>query len=258
MASSVHGFAAPLYYGDLGSAAVGEMLSVDGAEARHAASVRRVRVGEQISIGDGRGRVASGPVTSARPDEVTIQVDAVVQVPRQQPELVLIQALAKGDRDELAIQAATEVGVDRIVPWAAARSVSRWTGAKRDSARARWQGIVREAAKQSLRAWVPTVEPLADLSVVAGFARGGGRLVVLDPAGSEPLGEAIGRGEASTVTGIAIVVGPEGGIDRGELDALVDVGARIAVLGDTVLRTSTAGPVALGIAQVVLGNWGRA
>lgn len=275
MAQSVRGFPAPLYYGepaDLADASTGSELTLTGPEARHAASVRRVRVGERISVGDGDGHVAFGPVTRANQTEVVIAVEAVVEIPVGLPQIVLVQALAKGDRDELAIQAATEVGVDRIVPWAAARSVSQWNEAKREKAHARWVAIVREAAKQSLRATVPVVEPLAGL---AGVRAAADAVIVLDPAGTAAFADAVrdastgtaapttaepdGRDGASAGAGVrslAIVVGPEGGIDPAEIDALVAAGARVAILGDTVLRTSTAGPVAIAIAQTVLGRWG--
>lgn len=285
MAQSVRGFPAPLYYGepaDLADASTGSELTLTGPEARHAASVRRVRVGERISVGDGDGRVAFGPVTRATQTEVVIAVEAVVEIPVGLPQIVLVQALAKGDRDELAIQAATEVGVDRIVPWAAARSVSQWNEAKREKAHARWVAIVREAAKQSLRATVPVVEPLAGL---AGVRAAADAVIVLDPAGTAAFADAVrdastgtaartsadattaaptsaepdghdGASAGAGVRSLAIVVGPEGGIDPAEIDALVAAGARVAILGDTVLRTSTAGPVAIAIAQTVLGRWG--
>ncbi len=253
MAGSAYGFAAPLYYGspaEVEAGEVGGIVSIGGAEAHHAARVRRVRVGEHISIGDGFGRVVTGQVTVSRPDEVAVVVEAVVTVDVRSPELVLVQALAKGDRDELAIQGATEVGVDRIVPWAAARSVSRWNAGKREAGRQRWETIVREASKQALRARRPGVDELADLAGVAACAQA---LIVLDPAATDAFADVVA--DSSAASSIAIIVGPEGGIDATERERLTDAGARVAVLGDTVLRTSTAGPVALSIAQTVLGRW---
>ncbi len=113
--------------------------------------------GEEVTIGDGRGAWLTGECAAVAPREVVVRVTARSDVPAPSPRLVLVQALAKGDRDELAVQAATELGVDEIVPWQAARSVSRWDAAKAEKGRARWAAIVREAAKQAHRAWVPEV-----------------------------------------------------------------------------------------------------
>lgn len=255
MASSVHGFAAPLYYGDpavLAAVAVGETALIDGAEARHAAGVRRVRPGERASVGDGAGLVLTGTVTAAGQDRVAIQVERRVVEEGPRTRLALVQALAKGDRDERAIQAATEVGVWRVVPWAASRSVAQWTGSKQERGRGRWESIVREASKQSLRAWIPAVDGLADLAAVSRSAE---QVIVLDPGGE--IGYAAALGRARGAGSIALVVGPEGGIAPEELARLRAAGATVCVLGDTVLRTSTAGPVALAIAQTLLGSWQR-
>ncbi len=148
---------------DIGASdlAVGRLLVLAGQEARHAVTVSRVRSGERILVGDGRGTIASGTVTSAEPQRLELRVDAVEAHPEPTPRVVLVQALAKGDRDELAVQAATELGVDAVIPWQAQRSVSRWEGQKVTKGRDRWRAIVREAVKQSIRPRVPEVEALA-------------------------------------------------------------------------------------------------
>ncbi|MDQ2690205.1 MAG: 16S rRNA (uracil(1498)-N(3))-methyltransferase, partial [Chloroflexota bacterium] len=142
---------------DVVDARPGETIVLTGAEAHHAAAVRRVRVGEEVTVGDGRGLWLTGAVESAQPREVVVRVIGRDEVPPPPRRLVLAQALAKGDRDELAVQAATELGVDEVVPWQAARSVSRWEGPKAERGRRRWVAIVREAAKQAHRAWMPGV-----------------------------------------------------------------------------------------------------
>ncbi|HHW50441.1 MAG TPA: 16S rRNA (uracil(1498)-N(3))-methyltransferase [Pseudoclavibacter sp.] len=225
-------------------------LSVHGEEAHHAVRVRRIRAGEQVSVGDGHGRVATGPVVAATPDHFEIEV-AVVRVQEPQvPELVLAQALAKGDRDELAIQAATEVGIDRVVPWQAQRSISQWRAEKAEKNRQRWQAIVREASKQSLRARIPSVTGVTD---TPGLCHQADTLILLDPEASLSLSEAVARHRGSG--SIMFVIGPEGGVSAAERELLVAAGAVPAVLGRTVLRTSTAGPVATALAQQVLGRW---
>lgn len=234
---------------DLEDAEPGARVSLAGAEAKHAATVNRTRPGETVMIGNGRGLVVSGEVLSATAAEFTIEVASVERVPRPEPEVVLVQALAKGGRDELAVQAATELGVDRVLPWAAARSVSRWEGAKVAKGRERWAAIAREAAKQSIRAWTPEVEDPASTKEVAALGARL-RLLVLEPGAEERLTDVRPDGRP-----IALVVGPEGGIAPAELDAFRAAGAEVVRLGDTVLRTSTAGPAALAVLNAALGRW---
>lgn len=228
----------------------GETVVLTGAEAHHAASVRRVRPGEQVTVGDGRGTWLAGVVDSTQPREVIVRITARDEVPPPRRRLVLAQALAKGDRDELAVQAATELGVDEVVPWQAARSVSRWEGPKAEKGRQRWRSIVREAAKQAHRAWMPEVTPPASTAALAARAAAS-RMLVLEPTATASLSGA-DLGEDGD---IVLVVGPEGGIAPEELAQLADAGAAAVRLGDTVLRTSTAGPAALAVVSVLLGRW---
>jgi len=234
---------------DLEAVDAGGRLTLSGPEAKHAATVNRTRPGQTVLIGNGRGLVAAGEVVVATGAELTIEVASVRQEERPAPRITLVQALAKGDRDELAIQAATELGVDRVVPWSASRSVSRWDGAKIAKGRDRWSTIVREASKQSIRAWVPEVGELATTAQIAALAVDAD-VLVLEPTGDTAL-TAFTPGERDLV----LVVGPEGGIAPGELEALRAAGACIVRLGDTVLRTSTAGPAALAVLNAALGRW---
>ncbi|HEY9477486.1 MAG TPA: 16S rRNA (uracil(1498)-N(3))-methyltransferase [Microbacteriaceae bacterium] len=231
-------------------AAPGSLVSIFGAEARHAVSVSRIRLGESLSIGNGAGLTVTGTVVEAQAARLSIETATVRRVPANDPALVLVQALAKGGRDELAIQAATELGVDTVIPWAAQRSVVRWDGQKAEKGRARWDSIVREASKQCLRAWVPRVGPMTSTDGLRALAQPQ-RMLVLEPNAEESL-TAIRADERRD---IVLVVGPEGGIAPGELDALTAAGATPARLGDPVLRTSTAGPAAIAVLNGVLGRW---
>ncbi len=243
---------AHLYFTDrLGDASVGGIVTVEGQEARHAATVSRIRPGEGVLVGDGRGTLVAGFVEAASPSALQVRVARVDLVPAPAREVVLVQALAKGDRDELAVQAATELGVDRIIPWQAERSVSRWAGPKVEKGRERWASIAREAGKQSLRAWIPDVAPLAGRRELEQLA-GTHTVLLLEPTASVPFADAI---RSAGNRPLAIVVGPEGGISGAELDALTAAGAVAARLGPTVLRTSTAGPAALAALAVLTGRW---
>ena len=227
----------------LDSADIGSPVTISGDEAKHAVTVARTRVGERLSIGNGRGLVVSGAVTSL--DPFTIEVEDVRRDPAPDPELWLVQALAKGDRDELAVQAATELGVSGVIPWAAERSVTRWEGAKLEKGRARWEAIVREASKQSIRAWVPEVLPLISTGSITGAA------LVLDPTAEVALSAVA----LPTEGRILLVVGPEGGISPRELELLEQGGGTRVRLGAEILRTSTAGPAAIAVLNARLGRW---
>ena len=232
-------------------AQAGDVVTLTGAEAHHAAAVRRVRVGEEVTVGDGRGAWLAGVCESVSPREVVVRVISRTDTAAPRPRIVLVQALAKGDRDELAVQAATELGIDEIVPWQSARGVSRWDAAKAEKGRARWASIVREAAKQAHRIWIPEVAPLATTRDIA-TRTASSRTLVLEPTGSDRLATLDLTGEERD---ILLVVGPEGGIAPDELAVFRDAGASLMRLGESVLRTSTAGPAALAVISAALGRW---
>ncbi|WP_423917463.1 16S rRNA (uracil(1498)-N(3))-methyltransferase [Frigoribacterium sp. 2-23] len=239
---------------DLDEARVGSRVVVSGPEARHAVTVSRVRVGESLRLGNGRGLVVEGEVEEAQGDRLTLVASVVTHVERVAPRLVLVQALAKGDRDELAVQASTELGVDEVVPWQAARSVSRWQGPKIEKGLTRWRSIVREATKQAVRPWTPRVDDLVGTKQLVARAGVSGSLVfVLEPTAELAL-SAVDI-DVETTREVLLVVGPEGGIEPSEISQLVDAGAVPVRLGASVLRTSTAGPAALAVVNVRLGRW---
>ncbi len=228
-------------------AAPGSVVSVRGEEVRHAVTVARVRVGERVAIGNGAGLMVWGAVVTADSGELAIEVEDVRRDPQPEPQLWLAQALAKGDRDELAVQAATELGVTGVIPWLAERSVSRWEGAKIERGRERWGAVVREATKQSIRSWIPEV---AGLATTAQLGAVRGVVLVLDPLSDVPL-----TAVPLDSPRITIVVGPEGGISPREFATLEEAGAQRVRLGAEVLRTSTAGPAALAVLNARLHRW---
>ncbi len=233
---------------ELQSTEPGATIELTGPEAKHASTVSRIRVGETILIGNGRGLIATAEVTSSAKEAVVLRVQSLKHVDDPDLRLTLVQALAKTDRDERAIEAATELGVDSIIPWSAQRSISKWEGPKIAKGEARWAAIVREATKQSIRAYVPEIKPLSSThSVVAQLA--GTEILVLDPTGEISLGSL-----DLPHSDIACVIGPEGGISEAELEQFRAAGARIVSLGTNILRTSTAGPAALAIINAKLGR----
>jgi 16S rRNA (uracil1498-N3)-methyltransferase len=234
---------------ELVSTVVGERVTVGGAEARHAVTVSRIAAGESIAIGNGAGLMITGTVVSAEHTEFVVEVETLVETPPASPAIWLVQALAKGDRDEQAVQQAAELGVDGVIPWSAQRSIVKWQGAKVQKGHDRWSAIVREASKQSVRSWVPEVGDLASLSVLVALAKVT-RMLLLEPTAELAL-SALDPDDRDVV----LVVGPEGGIAPSELSRLEAAGATAVRLGDTVLRTSTAGPAAIAVLNARLGRW---
>lgn len=243
---------------------VGSVFVLDGAEGRHAGIVQRRGPGERIDVVDGEGLRLEGVVETAGDGDVHLRVQAVVAEEPPVPVLTLVQALAKGDRDEHAIEAATETGVDAVVPWQAERSIVVWRGARAAKSQAKWGATVRAATKQARRARVPRVADPVTTRQLAERARAvcdaGGAVIVLHEEATTPLREAVLPGTADTDGGPArellVVVGPEGGISAEEVDRLTEAGATTARLGPHVMRTSTAGPVAVAMLSERLGRWG--
>ena len=227
-----------------------QVMTLTGPEGHHAATVRRLRAGERADVGDGAGTIAEGVVSDVGKDSVTLDIRAVHTVPPPRPLLAVAQALPKGDRGELAVELMTEVGVDVVIPWAAARSITKWQAERGAKALGKWRATAREAAKQSRRAWLPEVTELASTDAVAKRVTTA-YAIVLEADAPAKLHELPlpGSGE------ILLLVGPEGGISPAERDSLREAGALEARLGPTVLRTSTAGVAAAAILLSRVGRW---
>lgn len=245
--------------GGLAALAPGDLYLLDGTEGRHAGVVQRRAPGERVDVVDTAGVRLVGEVEHVGPEGVHLRVREVVVEAVPAPRLVLVQALAKGDRDELAIEAATEVGADGVVPWQAERSIVVWRGDRAAKSRARWLGTVRTAAKQARRAHVPGVDLALATAALVRRARevvaSGGAVLVLHEEATTPLAAAA-LPDPGVAGDVLVVVGPEGGIAERELADLVDAGAQPVLVGPHVLRTSTAGPVALALLAQRLGRWG--
>ncbi|GAA4560866.1 16S rRNA (uracil(1498)-N(3))-methyltransferase [Pseudonocardia xishanensis] len=228
---------------------LGDRVLLDGPEGRHAAAVKRIRVGEVVQLSDGRGAVARAEAVVVGKDTVEFAVRSRTEVPAPAVRITLAQALIKGDRAELAVETATEAGVDAIVPWRAARCVAKWEqGPRGEKALAKWRSTVREAAKQARRPWVPAVAEPASTKELAAFA---GRVLVLH----ESAPSVLRAGDLPPSGEVLLVVGPEGGIADEELELLVGAGARVVRLGPEVLRASTAAAVALGAIGALGDRW---
>ena len=248
----------------LESLSVGDSATLGGAEGRHAASVRRIGAGEWVDVVDGAGARATCEGSGSDKASLSLIVRQLAQEDAPSPEIILVQALAKGGRDEAAVEICTEIGIDRVIPWASQRAIVQWKGPKAEKGRAKWEGVARAAAKQSRRAFVPTVEGVMDsrelASWVASLTDEAGVAFVCHEEASESLGAALASlqeagADASLPPRVALIVGPEGGIGPEETGALVDAGARMIGLGANVLRSSTAGAVALTLIRAAAGAY---
>jgi 16S rRNA (uracil1498-N3)-methyltransferase len=224
---------------------------LSGDEGRHAARVQRIKAGETVLVSDGAGALLTCRVRSVAGDGLHLEVTRRRDVPVPQPRLVVVQALPKGERAELAVEVLTELGVDEIVPWSAARSIVQWHGVRGEKALEKWRRTAREAAKQSRRPRVPAVGDLHSNAQVAARLPGAVGLVLHEDATDR-----LGVIELPAAGDLIVVVGPEGGIDPAELEAFATAGASTVRLGDPVLRTSTAGAAALSALSLRLGRWG--
>lgn len=237
---------APLFFisaDRLAGAAAGTLFVLDGPEGRHAATVKRIGVGEQVLLADGVGHRAETIVEGAGPGELHLRVQAITLQPQPDSRFVLVQALAKGDRDEQAIEAATELGVDEVVPWQAARSVVIWRGERAARSLRKWESIVLAAAKQSRRTRVPVVSAPANQQAVIRRISEAALAFVLH----EDAERALAGCELPSSGDVVLIVGPEGGISPDELSAFVAAGAVMVRLGSNILRSSSAGPAALAV-----------
>ncbi|MCW2529804.1 MAG: rRNA ((1498)-N(3))-methyltransferase [Pseudonocardiales bacterium] len=228
-----------------------ETVVLDGPEGRHAATVRRIEVGEWIVLADGHGRFRRAEVTAVGKDALQVRCEPVQIAAEPARRIVAVQALAKGDRAELAVELLTELGVDEIVPWSAARSIVQWRGDRADKSLERWRRTAFEAGKQSRRVRFPVIaDPVSTRGVAHLIGAAGVGLVLHEnatvPLAGVPLGE---------IGDVVIVIGPEGGISDSEVAAFEQVGAVTVRLGDPVLRTSTAGAAAIAALSVRIGRW---
>ncbi|SNR78497.1 16S rRNA (uracil(1498)-N(3))-methyltransferase [Actinacidiphila glaucinigra] len=230
-----------------------DRITLSGPEGRHAVSVRRLRAGEEIVLTDGLGRGAYGTVAAVDgKDTLEVAVAEVREEAEPRPRITVVQALPKGDRGELAVETMTEVGVDAVVPWAAARCITQWKGERGAKSLAKWRSTAREAAKQARRLRFPEVAEPMTTRQLAGLLSGAAFAAVLHEEGSEPLATAALPPEGD----IVLVVGPEGGVSPEELDAFAAAGAKPYRLGASVLRTSTAGVAATALLLGRTGRWG--
>ena len=232
---------------------LGDRVSLTGAEAHHAAVVRRLAAGESVTLTDGEGRGVMGRICDVSKSLVTVQVDAVLTPEPPQLWVTVAQALPKQDRAELAVDLMTEAGVDEILPWAGARSQVRWSGERGEKGYAKWVTAAREASKQARRLRFPVIDSYGSMDDLARLAKEYDCVIVMHEKSSRPISQC----PVPSSGKVLIVIGPEGGLTGEEVLALEEAGGMTYLMGPTVLRTSTAGAVAVTQVRLLADIAGR-
>lgn len=243
----------------------GDVYTLPPAVYQHAIKSMRLSVGEQLMLTDGQGAQAVVTITDEIQGQVVVDSVTVYDIPRI--KLGLVQALAKSGRDEQAIEMATEIGVDSVIPWQAHRSIVQWKANKVNKALAKWHDIIVSATEQSRRAVLPQLESVMTSKQLIAWAskriEDGDMVIILHQDARTSWQECRQKvaqlahevSENDMHPTIWVVVGPEGGISDEEVEAFYDAGSYPCVIGHNILRASSAGSVALALLSEVVGRY---
>ena len=226
----------------------GQRQVLENEEAHHAIKVLRLNTGEVIKISDGVGNWVSGPIVEIAKKELFISITERGEIQAAKPELVLVQAITKSDRNKEMLELAVEAGVDRIIPWQSERSISKW----QSDSEQKWQVGIKQSCKQARQAKLPQLMQVMSTSeVIKSIGEGGFGIVFHEEASTKFSDLTIPNSQSS----VYLVIGPEGGISEQELLSFQNNGSKVVRLGDTVLRSAHAGFAALSAVQTKLGRW---
>lgn len=238
----------PVFISDT-AAVAGEHVTVTGPEGRHAVTVKRIVPGERVMLIDGHGTARTCQVTAVSGrDRMDVVVESVEEIPPANPRVTIVQAIPKSERSELTVDLLTQAGADRIVAWQSQRTIAKWAG-KEAKSLAKWQAAAEAAAKQSRRATIPEVVGVVDAAGVDKLIAEADLAIILHEEASTPLRELNFTGN------VVVIIGPEGGVSPEELHRFTAAGAHTVKLGPEVLRTASAGMVALAAIGVLSDRW---
>jgi 16S rRNA (uracil1498-N3)-methyltransferase len=226
----------------------GSTQTLDKDDAHHAIKVLRLKLGEVIKISDGVKKWVSGSIIEISKKELTISISERGDFEEKKPELVLVQAVTKSERNKEMLELAIEAGVDRIIPWQAERSISKWQS---DSAQ-KWEIGIKEACKQARQVRLPKLMPMLTTAGVVQLLSKEARIIVFHESAGEKFAQ---LQLPESLASIYLVIGPEGGISQSELSKFENGGSKIVRLGETVLRSAHAGFAAISAVQTKLGRW---
>lgn len=235
-----------LFFSDQISTGQRQVLESD--EAHHAIKVLRLNIGEIIKISDGVGKWVSGPIVEIAKKELFISISERGEIQAAKPELVLVQAITKSDRNKEMLELAVEAGVDRIIPWQSERSISKWQSDSEE----KWQVGIKQSCKQARQTKLPNLMQVMSTAELVKTIGSGGYGIVFHEEASTKFSELTIPNSQSSVY---LVIGPEGGISEQELLSFQNNGSKVVRLGDTVLRSAHAGFAALSAVQTKLGRW---
>ena len=226
----------------------GQRQVLENEEAHHAIKVLRLNTGEIIKISDGVGNWVSGPIVEIAKKELFVSITERGEIQAAKPELVLVQAITKSDRNKEMLELAVEAGVDRIIPWQSERSISKW----QSDSEQKWQVGIKQSCKQARQVKLPQLMQVMSTSeVITSIGEGGFGIVFHEEASTKFSDLTIPNSQSS----VYLVIGPEGGISEQELLSFQNNGSKVVRLGDTVLRSAHAGFAALSAVQTKLGRW---
>jgi 16S rRNA (uracil1498-N3)-methyltransferase len=226
----------------------GQRQVLENEEAHHAIKVLRLNIGEVIKISDGVGNWVSGPIVEIAKKELFVSITERGEIQAAKPELVLVQAITKSDRNKEMLELAVEAGVNRIIPWQSERSISKW----QSDSEQKWQVGIKQSCKQARQVKLPQLMQVMSTSeVITSIGEGGFGIVFHEEASTKFSDLTIPNSQSS----VYLVIGPEGGISEQELLSFQNNGSKVVRLGDTVLRSAHAGFAALSAVQTKLGRW---
>ena len=223
---------------------VGQIYEFDNDDARHAIRVLRMAAGEKFMLADGTGAWSQVKAFAVKKKSIEVEVVATGYQDRLPTTITVVQALTKSDRAKEVIELLTEAGVDRIVPWAASRSIGK--------ASDKFSITAREASKQSRRLRIPEVTDIATTEQICDAIQLSDLAIVFHENTEAKLSDCV---SSHNVAHLLIIIGPEGGITTNELDQFTAAGAKVAVMGRPVLRSAHAGIAAVAAVSALLKVW---
>lgn len=230
---------------------VGAQYTLSGDDGYHAARVLRVTVGEELMLSDGHGAWSKMRVAEVGKKSVDLIVLESGFQDASATMITVIQAVTKGERSKEAIELLTEAGADRIIPWQAARSIGKID--RTDKGVDKLQVAASEASKQSRRFWIPEVGGVVDTRGAIAVVSEADLAIVFHEGATTKLSDLFG--ERKPIASVVIVIGPEGGITDEELVSMSEAGAKIALMGRPILRSTHAGIAAISAVSTALRIW---
>ncbi len=233
--------------------ASGDSLTLPEHAARHLVQVLRLSAGAEVQVFNGQGQAFAATIEQARKKDATVRIGPVVDSNCESPlQITLLQGIARGEKMDLILQKATELGVTRVVPIQAARSTVKLNATTTVAKHAHWQGVISSACEQSGRSRLPDLSLAVSLD--AALAELAGLRLLLHPAPDAPSLAQLAAALQST-TEITLLIGPEGGLDDSEIALALRSGFVACRLGSRVLRTETAALAAIAALQTLIGDF---